>query len=143
MYKLKLYIDTDGDFGYSTSLYNDYDSEHKFYYSSREEAVEDLKTLFSDMTDTMYTSRDYLQYIVETIKKFNPIVNKIVKKIDTFSISFYFGNPEMYITLSKTEKIDTDKGYYYEDKEIDFDFDGAQNLDYYNWDKLDDLEDLE
>lgn len=142
MYRLKLNIYPDGDFGYKTSLYDDYEGEHEFYYNSREEAEEDLLLFYDELTDTVSSSKKYMQDVVDRIKRFNPIMKTLVRKINTFSLSFYFGNPEMFIELSEVEKIDTSKGYYFKDMGVDIDFDGAQNPEYYNWDGLDNLKDI-
>lgn len=142
MYKLKLAVYPDGDFGYRTSLYDDYGEVHEFYYESREEAVTDLLTFYDELADTVNSSKKYMQNVVDKIKGFKPIIHKLVRKVETFELDFYFGNPEMFITLSEVEEIRDGNKLYYNEKYVAYTFDGAQNPEYYNWDGLDNLIDV-
>ena len=99
MYKLRIYLDSDGDFAHDCDTVNDNRSEVNIYYKSRALAIIKLRMFYSVLCksirnyDMMYFER------IEMIKEFKEYLELIKDKFKTFDIYFSLGNPKFEIEL--------------------------------------------
>lgn len=145
MYKLRIYLDSDGDFGHSCDTVNNDRPEVNIYYDSRALAIIKLRIFYSVLTKTLYTDNDYMFDVVDTIIKFKEYLELIKDKYNTFSIDFKIGNPTFEIELIEVNpKVITGGGTILEEK--------TPNLTMYitpsfenefNWDAIKDLSPIE
>ena len=140
IYKLTIYICTDGDYYYENSLLGTEDEEHVIYYNERNKAVNTVKTVYSELASTIESSRDYMQDTVKQIKNFEEYLSKIVDKMQTFCIEMPMGNQEITIELIKCEEIEFCGGNRYKNQNPYYTFWIYNNFkEAYNWNVLDDM----
>ena len=99
MYKLRIYLDSDGDFGHSCDTVNNDRPEVNIYYNSRALAVIKLRMFYSVLAKTIYTDKDYIFDVTDAIVKFKEYLELIKDKYNTFSIYFRIGNPTFEIEI--------------------------------------------
>ena len=145
MYKLRIYLDSDGDFGHSCDTVNNDRPEVNIYYNSRALAVIKLRMFYSVLAKTIYTDKDYIFDVTDAIVKFKEYLELIKDKYNTFSIYFRIGNPTFEIELIEVNpKAITGGGTILEEK--------TPNLTMYltpsfendfNWNAIKDLSSIE
>lgn len=99
MYKLRIRLDTDGDFGHNCDTVNNDRPEVNIYYNSRALAIIKLRMFYSVLAKTVHTDKDYMFDVTNAIIKFKEYLELIKDKYNTFSIDFRIGNPTFEIEL--------------------------------------------
>lgn len=114
MYALEINIYPDGDFGYTDSEFHmKGDETITFYFEKRESAIAALKKHLECVSNSIFTSDEYLYYKVKNW--YEKILNNfdLIQKKDVFRIYENFGNPEVEYFLFEVEKKKLDNGSFY------------------------------
>lgn len=119
MYKLRIMLDTDGDFGHSCDTVNNDRPEVNIYYESRALAIIKLRMFYSVLTKslTVDDDKEYMFDYTNMIIYFKEYLELIKDKFKTFSIDFNLGNPIFEIELVEvTPKVITGGGTILKEK---------------------------
>lgn len=136
MYKLRIRLDSDGDFHYTSDIINFDKPEINIYYDNRNVAINKLRTFYSMMTKTIGTSKEHVWDKIDTIKKFKDYLDLIIDKFDTFYIHFELGNIDLTMELCKinSEAI-SDGGIIFNEEDVTLVLYPTMNfINEYNWD---------
>ena len=110
MYKLRIYLDSDGDFAHDCSNFED-SNEVKYFYNNRLNALHKLKIFYSVLCKSI---RNYDEYFIDNvlmINEFKDYLDLLTKKYETFNLEFRLGNPILIIELTKLNFEEVRHGY--------------------------------
>lgn len=145
MYKLRIRLDTDGDFGHRCDTVNNDRPEVNIYYNSRALAIIKLRMFYSVLAKTIYTDKEYMFDVTDAIVKFKEYLELIKDKYDTFSIYFRIGNPIFEIELIEVNpKAITGGGTILEEKTANLTMYLTPSFENdFNWNAIKDLSSIE
>lgn len=145
MYKLRIRLDTDGDFCHGCDTVNDDRPEVNIYYDSRALAIIKLRMFYSVLAKTLYTDKEYMFDVTDTIIKFKEYLELLKDKYNTFSIDFRIGNPTFEIELIEVNpKVITGGGTILEENKPNLTMYITPSFENdFNWDAIKDLSSIE
>lgn len=103
MYKLTIRLDTDGDFGYTSSFINHDNVESIFISEDRNVLINTLIMFYKDIRFKAY--ENHLN-IVKAIMDFGEYLFELSKRYKTFSFIFAMGNYDFEIELIQYRVVD-------------------------------------
>ena len=136
MYKLFIYINSDGDFSYKNPIFQPDDCEHEFFFEERIHAIKILKRIMVSLKETISTSKGY---DFSSFKKFADLTCKISNKFPTFMFEHELGNQSICVSLQEILKVNIEDGFFYDSVSFDYEFWG---MDQYDFKVLDEIPDL-
>lgn len=140
MFAVKIYIYTDGDFGYDDPEFNCRDEEKTFYFRTREEAAKALVRSFHNLKNSLRPcGRDNIKRWIDSM---DSRIELITKKIPTFIIDKDFGNQSILYHLLEVKKVEMNNGSYcYDSLEADVDFSWYEE-ETIRWDEVVNFQDV-
>lgn len=138
MYKLKIRLESDGDFYHGCSTVNSNNPEVNIYYNSRGLAIIKLRMFYSMLTKTIGTNKEYILDKIDTIKNFKDYLNLIIDKFDTFYIHFELGNIDLEMELCEVnpEVISGGGTIFKEENPLLILYPTCNFINEYNWDAV-------
>ena len=105
MYKLKIRLNTNGDFSHRSTFISNTNPEVQYIFNSRNQAIKVLKEFYDELDNTISCDKIdiMLDYII-TIKDFKPYLFKLVHYFNSMHVNFQIGNPSFEIEFVKVEK---------------------------------------
>lgn len=146
MYKLRIYINPDNDFSYKYFLFEDAYVNTEIFFEERIDAVKLLYDVVTKMANSISTSKEHAQTMVDTIRLLPKYIELIIKKIPVFKVRISSRNQSVEFELARVTKKPFGKGYLYEkDDRMSFDFFvfNPEEYKYYNWNILYEMPDIE
>lgn len=142
MFKVKIYVDSDGDFSYKEPLFDLHDTLKSFYFEDRTTAVNAIIQSFHNLRNNLYIDNPSLNEIKEWVEKTDDKIELIVKKFKTFEIEKDFGNQCINYSIAEFEMQNEKCGGYCYKKIPNLNFLLYTNPDDILWDKIDELPDV-
>lgn len=143
MWKVKIWIYSDDDFGFDETVFNSVEGEvREFYFEKREDAVKAILESFHSLKNTLRPcGRDHIKAWIDS---FDSRIELITQKMYSFIVEKSFGNQELSYSLLEVKRIELPEyhTYRYETKAPYFDFSWYEE-ETLRWDELAKFEDVE